>query len=245
MLQSDSQTKPRRDHPLTEPPSSPAVRSRPVARWCKHSFDKIAAAVGLLLLAPLLLIISAIIRVRLGSPVLFRQDRAGFRGGVFQLIKFRTMSTAVGTDGVLLPDDQRLTGFGRFLRATSLDELPELWNVVRGEMSLVGPRPLMADYLARYSPTQARRHDVRPGVTGWAQVNGRNTVSWDQRFAHDVWYVDNCSIWLDIKILLRTTVLVLLRRGVSAEGFATMPEFQGSPGQPVEPPPQRTSSKNA
>ena len=167
-------------------------------------------------------------RCKLGSPVLFRQVRPGLYGRPFMMVKFRTMTDERGADGALLPDAQRLTAFGHFLRASSLDELPELWNVLRGEMSLVGPRPLLMEYLPLYSPAQARRHDVRPGITGWAQVNGRNAVSWDERFALDVWYVEHCSLWLDLRILWLTVRKVLVREGISAQGEATMPRFTGN-----------------
>ena len=167
-------------------------------------------------------------RLRLGAPVFFRQARPGLRGRPFQLIKFRTMTDQRASDGGLLPDAARLTPFGRWLRSTSLDELPELINVVRGEMSLVGPRPLLVQYLERYSPEQARRHEVRPGLTGWAQINGRNALSWDEKFALDIWYVDHRSTWLDLRILGLTLLQVLRRHGISAAGEATMPEFLGN-----------------
>jgi len=168
------------------------------------------------------------VRLKLGKPILFRQPRAGFHGCQFELLKFRTMTNARDPQGRLLPDEQRLTPFGRLLRSTSLDELPQLFNVLRGDMSLVGPRPLLMEYLPRYTPEQARRHEVRPGITGWAQVNGRNVLSWEEKFRMDVWYVDNRSIWLDLKILWLTLRSVLARRGISAPGEATMPEFMGS-----------------
>lgn len=193
----------------------------------KRLFDFTAAALGLLLLAPLLLLF-ALVRIKLGSPVLFRQTRPGLHGRPFELIKFRTMTDARGTDGALLPDAERLTPFGRFLRSTSLDELPELWNVLSGDMSVVGPRPLLMEYLPLYSPEQARRHEVRPGITGWAQVNGRNALDWDDKFRLDVWYVDHQSLALDIRILWLTAVKVLRREGISAAGEATMPRFTGS-----------------
>lgn len=168
------------------------------------------------------------IRRKLGSPVFFCQLRPGLHGLPFRMIKFRTMTDARGADGELLPDAGRLTSFGRFLRASSLDELPELWNVLKGDMSLVGPRPLLMDYLPLYSAEQSRRHEVRPGVTGWAQINGRNALSWDEKFKLDVWYVDNRSLWLDIKILWLTVRKVLVRDGISAAGEVTMPRFTGS-----------------
>jgi lipopolysaccharide/colanic/teichoic acid biosynthesis glycosyltransferase len=181
------------------------------------------------LVAPVFLLLAIMVRVRLGSPILFTQVRPGLGGRPFRMMKFRTMTNARGADGQLLPDAERLTSFGRFLRSTSLDELPELWNVLKGEMSLVGPRPLLMEYLPLYSPEQARRHEVRPGITGWAQVNGRNALSWEEKFKLDVWYVDNQSIALDIKILFMTIKKVFMREGVSAAGEATMPPFRGSP----------------
>jgi lipopolysaccharide/colanic/teichoic acid biosynthesis glycosyltransferase len=195
----------------------------------KRLFDAILAAFALIILALPLLILTWLIRRKLGSPVFFRQVRPGLRGQPFQMVKFRTMSDERGPDGELLPDAVRLTPFGRFLRATSLDELPELWNVLKGDMSLVGPRPLLVEYLPLYTPEQARRHEVRPGVTGWAQINGRNAISWEDKFKLDVWYVDNCSLSLDIKILWMTVKKVLVRDGISAAGEATMPKFTGTP----------------
>ena len=194
----------------------------------KRLFDLFAAALGLLLLSPVIAILAWQIRKKLGSPVLFRQTRPGLHGKPFQMVKFRTMTDARGPDGALLPDADRLTPFGRFLRGSSLDELPELWNVLRGDMSLVGPRPLLMEYLPLYTPEQARRHAVRPGITGWAQVNGRNALSWEEKFALDVWYVDHQSLALDISILWRTVRKVLVREGISAAGEATMPRFDGS-----------------
>lgn len=194
----------------------------------KRLFDLAASAAGLLLLGPLLLILCGLVRWRLGSPIFFRQKRPGMDGELFEILKFRTMTDARGEDGALLPDAERLVSFGRFLRSTSLDELPELWNVLKGEMSLVGPRPLLVEYLARYSPEQARRHEVRPGVTGWAQVNGRNAVSWAQRLKMDVWYVDHVSFWLDLKILFLTIWKTVRREGISAPGEATMTSFLGN-----------------
>lgn len=194
----------------------------------KRTFDVAASASALLLLSPVLLGVAYLVRKNLGSPVLFRQVRPGLNGKPFEMIKFRTMLDAVDEQGNVLPDDVRLTAFGRFLRSTSLDELPGLWNVLKGEMSLVGPRPLLMEYLPLYSKEQARRHEARPGVTGWAQVNGRNAISWDDKFALDVWYVDNQSLWLDIKILFMTVKKVLIRDGISADGEATMSKFTGS-----------------
>ncbi|MET3449198.1 sugar transferase [Ralstonia sp. 1138] len=193
----------------------------------KRIFDFLLATLALVMLSiPFLLLVWSI-RRKLGSPVFFRQRRPGLYGEPFEMVKFRTMTDARGPDGQLLPDAERLTPFGRFLRSTSLDELPELWNVVKGDMSLVGPRPLLMEYLPLYSAEQARRHEVRPGVTGWAQVNGRNALSWEDKFRLDVWYVDNHSLWLDIKILWLTVRKVLVREGISADGEATMSKFTG------------------
>lgn len=194
----------------------------------KRFMDIVGAFVGLLLLAPLLLGIAFAIRTTMGAPVLFRQKRPGLLGEPFQMLKFRTMTDARGKHGELLPDEERLTRIGRFLRKTSLDEFPELINVLRGEMSLVGPRPLLMRYLPLYSTAQARRHEVRPGVTGWAQINGRNAISWEEKFRMDVWYVDNHSIWLDMTILLVTIWKVIRRDDISADDHATMPEFKGN-----------------
>ncbi|MDV7213610.1 sugar transferase [Azotobacter beijerinckii] len=194
----------------------------------KRLFDLLAAALGLLLLAPALLVLAWLVRRRIGAPVLFRQIRPGLHGRPFELLKFRSMREALDEHGQLLPDAERLTPFGRFLRASSLDELPELWNVLRGDMSLVGPRPLLIEYLPLYTPEQARRHAVRPGITGWAQVNGRNALSWEEKFRLDVWYVDHRSLRLDLHILLLTLKRVLAREGINAEGEATMARFTGS-----------------
>jgi sugar transferase EpsL len=193
----------------------------------KRLADFIAAALLLVLLGPLLIVLALVIRTKLGSPVLFRQRRPGLHGKVFEMVKFRSMSDARDAEGNLLPDDVRLGKFGKLLRASSLDELPELWNVLKGEMSLVGPRPLLEKYLPLYSAEQARRHEARPGITGWAQVNGRNAISWDQKFEYDVWYVDNQSVALDIKILFMTVGKVLKRSGVSADQHVTIEEFRG------------------
>jgi sugar transferase EpsL len=193
----------------------------------KRCLDLALTLPALLIFAPLLLVVALVVRVQLGSPILFRQQRPGLHGAPFLMLKFRTMTDARGLDGALLSDAVRLTPTGRFLRATSLDELPALWNVVRGDLSLVGPRPLLMDYLPLYSPEQARRHDVRPGITGWAQVNGRNALRWHQKFALDVWYVDNRSLWLDIRIIALTIGQVLRRDGISAAGEATAPRFTG------------------
>jgi lipopolysaccharide/colanic/teichoic acid biosynthesis glycosyltransferase len=184
---------------------------------------------GLLLLAPVIILLSLLVRIKLGSPVLFRQTRPGKAGQSFQMAKFRTMTDARDAHGGLLPDADRLTGFGQFLRASSLDELPELWNVLKGDMSLVGPRPLLMEYLPLYSERQARRHEVRPGITGWAQINGRNALSWDEKFELDVWYVENRTLWLDIKILFLTVWKVIKRDDINQDGEATMTRFTGSP----------------
>ena len=194
----------------------------------KRLFDICVSVMALVMLSPALLFLSLLVRLRLGSPVLFRQERSGMGGRPFMMIKFRTMTEATDDKGNLLPDADRLPPFGCWLRAASLDELPELINVLKGEMSLVGPRPLLMRYLPRYSPDQARRHEVRPGVTGWAQVNGRNTLSWDEKFALDIWYVDHRTFWLDLRILVLTVARIIRRDGISAAGDATMPEFFGS-----------------
>ena len=188
------------------------------------------ALLGLIVLSPLMLGIAVLVRTFVGSPVLFRQQRPGLHGVPFQLVKFRTMRDLVDAHGTPLPDAERLTRFGRFLRATSLDELPELWNVLRGVMSLVGPRPLLMEYLPLYTPRQARRHEVLPGVTGLVQVSGRNALGWDEKFELDVWYVDNHSFWLDLRILALTIVRVVRRDGISRYGHATVPPFRGSAG---------------
>ncbi|GGA79171.1 sugar transferase [Neiella marina] len=194
----------------------------------KRLFDLLVAGVALLLLWPLLLIVALLIAVKLGRPVLFSQVRPGTHGRPFKMYKFRTMTDARDGNGELLPDSDRLTPFGRFLRSTSLDELPELWNVLIGQMSLVGPRPLLMEYLPLYSEHQRRRHEMPPGITGWAQVNGRNAISWQQKFDYDVWYVDNHSLLLDIKILWLTIAKVIKRDDISAEGEATMGKFEGN-----------------
>lgn len=197
-------------------------------KFGKRFFDIVAATVGLVFLSPLLLALSISVAHWLGRPVLFRQKRPGQGGTVFEIAKFRTMTDGREADGKLLPDDVRLVPFGKFLRSTSLDELPELLNVLKGEMSLVGPRPLLVEYLPRYSEEQARRHEVRPGLTGWAQINGRNAVSWEEKFRMDVWYVDHVSFGLDLKILFLTIWKTLRREGISAPGEATMAVFRGS-----------------
>jgi sugar transferase EpsL len=194
----------------------------------KRFFDFFLALVLLFLMLPMLGFLWVLVHFLLGSPAFFRQRRPGLRGEPFEIIKFRTMSDAIGADDQLLPDAERISRFGQFLRSTSLDELPELINVLKGDMSFVGPRPLLMEYLDRYTPEQARRHDVRPGITGWAQVNGRNAISWEEKFEFDVWYVDNRSLWLDIKILLMTFFKVFRREGISQEGQATMTKFMGS-----------------
>jgi sugar transferase EpsL len=194
----------------------------------KRAFDVVVAGAALVGLSPVLAVVAVLVRLRLGSPVLFRQERAGLGGAPFTLTKFRTMTDERGPDGELLPDADRLPPFGSFLRSTSLDELPELLHVVRGEMSLVGPRPLPTAYLPRYSERQGRRHEVRPGITGWAQVNGRNTAGWPERLEMDVWYVEHRSLLLDLKILWRTLRVVVAREGVAEDGQATMTEFRGT-----------------
>lgn len=199
-------------------------------RWAapiKRLLDILGAGFGLILLSPVLLIVAGLIRRQMGAPVLFRQTRPGLGGRPFEMIKFRTMRDATGPDGRPLPDGERLTPFGRWLRATSLDELPELWNVLKGDMSLVGPRPLLMEYLPLYSSEQARRHEVRPGITGWAQVNGRNAIGWEEKFELDVWYVDRHNLWLDLKIIALTLLRIIRRDGISAPGSATMEKFRG------------------
>ena len=210
-----------------------AARSR-----AKRLVDVAGACAGLVVLSPLLLAAALAVRLRLGSPVLFAQERPGLGGRPFTLRKFRTMTAARDASGALLPDGMRLTRLGRLLRATSVDELPELWNVLRGDMSLVGPRPLLTRYLGRYTPAEARRHDVRPGLTGWAQVNGRNASTWDERLRLDTWYVDHWSPWLDLRILLRTVAVVLRRDGIHASGEATMHELRPPPASGGENPRQ-------
>jgi lipopolysaccharide/colanic/teichoic acid biosynthesis glycosyltransferase len=194
----------------------------------KRLFDIVLATVALTVLAVPILILIFMVRRKLGSPVFFRQVRPGLHGKPFEMVKFRSMTDARDAEGNLLPDADRLPAFGRFLRGSSLDELPELWNVLKGDMSLVGPRPLLMEYLPLYSKDQARRHDVRPGVTGWAQVNGRNAISWEDKFKLDVWYVDHRSLWLDIRILWATVRKVVVREGISAAGEATMSKFTGN-----------------
>lgn len=199
------------------------LERRPAERFVKGAIDRVGAAIGLLLLLPVLALVALVVRVAAGSPVIFRQTRPGFRGRPFELLKFRTMQAGAATDG------ERLTGLGRLLRSTSLDELPQLWNVLRGDMSLVGPRPLLMHYLDLYTPDEARRHEMKPGVTGLAQVKGRNLLGWEPRLAMDVWYVDHWSLGLDLRILAMTVGAVLTRRGISAPGSATMTELRRGP----------------
>ena len=198
-------------------------------KFGKRFFDLVLVIPGLILISPMLLLVAIVAKFKIGSPVLFQQERPGIHGKIFKMIKFRSMRNDRDANGELLPDEVRLVPFGKLLRATSLDEFPELWNVIKGEMSLVGPRPLLAKYLDRYNSTQARRHEVRPGITGWAQINGRNAITWEEKFDYDVWYVDNLSFFLDVKILALTVLKVFKRSGTSAEGHATMPEFLGTP----------------
>lgn len=194
----------------------------------KRAFDIVASASALVVLSPVLAITAHKVKKELGSPVLFRQTRPGLHGKPFEMIKFRTMKDATDKGGNALPDSERLTEFGKKLRASSLDELPELWNVFKGDMSLVGPRPLLMEYLPLYNAEQAKRHNVRPGVTGYAQVNGRNSLSWEDKFKLDTWYVEHQSLWLDMKILLKTVKKVIIKDGISAEGEATMTKFTGT-----------------
>lgn len=194
----------------------------------KRFVDFISTILGLFVIGPLLLALGILVRLKLGSPIFFRQRRPGLHGKSFMMYKFRTMTDGRNTAGNLLSDELRLTSFGKFMRSTSLDELPELLNVLKGEMSLVGPRPLLMEYLPLYSPEQARRHEVRPGITGWAQVNGRNAIGWEEKFKLDVWYVDHQSFWLDMKILWLTFTKVFKREGINQEGQATMERFKGS-----------------
>jgi len=198
-----------------------------IVKLVKRIMDVIGAGAGLILCAPLFALVALLVKVGSPGPVFFRQVRPGLHGRPFIIYKFRTMRVAYDFQGRPLPDKERLTRLGKFLRSTSLDELPELWNVLKGEMSLVGPRPLLVEYLDRYTPKQARRHEVKPGITGWAQVNGRNAITWEKKFELDVWYVDNWSLWLDLKILWLTLVKVFKREGISSRGHATMPEFKG------------------
>ena len=205
------------------------MKQQGLALVAKRLVDRTAAAVGLVATAPIMAAVAVAVKASMGSPVLFRQKRPGFHGEPFYVYKFRTMKDTKDKWGNLLPDEARITSVGNFLRATSLDELPQLLNVLKGELSLVGPRPLLMEYLERYSPEQARRHDVMPGITGWAQIHGRNALSWEEKFALDVWYVDNWTPLLDIKILLMTVGKVINRDGISNAGHVTMPVFMGSP----------------
>ena len=194
----------------------------------KEVFDRTSAFIGLVLLSPIIFLLALLIRLNLGSPVLFCQQRPGLRAVPFNIFKFRTMTDERDASGALLPDDVRLTSLGKWLRKLSLDELPQLFNVIKGDLSLVGPRPLLMEYLPLYTPEQARRHDVKPGITGWAQVNGRNAISWEEKFQLDVWYVDHQSFWLDLKILWMTVMKVVKSEGISQKGQATMEAFKGS-----------------
>lgn len=200
----------------------------------KRVFDLSLALAAASVLSPVLALLWLLVRVRVGKPAFFQQERPGWRSRPFTVLKFRTMTDARDPAGNLLPDAKRLTAFGRWLRRTSLDELPELFNVLKGDMSLVGPRPLLMEYLPLYTPEQARRHQMRPGITGWAQVNGRNAISWEEKFKLDVWYVDNHALWLDLKILALTVLQVFQRKGINATGHATMPEFTGSFSEKAE-----------
>ena len=198
-----------------------------IDRVVKSVFDRLVAAIALLILSPALLVLAIAIRLQMGSPIIFAQPRGGLNNSVFTFYKFRTMSDERDSQGNLLPDMERLTPLGRFLRQTSLDELPQLWNIVLGNMSFVGPRPLIAVYLERYTPQQARRHEVIPGITGWAQINGRNSISWEEKFALDLWYIDHWSLWLDLKIMLQTVAAIVSKKGVDENESSTMAEFMG------------------
>jgi sugar transferase EpsL len=207
--------------------------------FIKRLFDIISSVAGLIVISPLLVVLAVLVRLKLGSPILFRQQRPGLGGKAFVIYKFRTMTDQCDASGNLLPDGQRLPAFGRFLRSTSFDELPELLNVLKGDMSIVGPRPLMMKYLERYSPQQARRHEVKPGITGWAQINGRNTISWEDKFKLDVWYVDNWTLWLDMQIILKSVWMVVAKEGITQQGKATMDEFMGTSQNDAVERPQR------
>lgn len=202
--------------------------NRSIQFFIKRAFDMIVSALGLIIFSPLLLVLALLVRINLGTPVFFRQERPGLHEKIFSLYKFRSMRDAVDKSGNELPDEQRLSKFGRLLRASSLDELPELFNVLKGDMSLVGPRPLLVKYIPLYSPEQHRRHEVLPGITGWAQIHGRNAISWEEKFRLDVWYVDHWSPWLDLKILFMTVKKVFIHEGISAENQATTEEFHGN-----------------
>ncbi|OUL36000.1 UDP-galactose phosphate transferase [Nostoc sp. T09] len=203
------------------------------SRFIKSVLDRLIAAIALIIVLPVLLLVAIAIYIYMGNPIVFSQPRPGKDGRIFTFYKFRTMTDELDKEGNLLPDEQRLTAFGQFLRETSLDELPQLWNVLKGDMSLVGPRPLLVQYLDRYTPEQARRHHVQPGITGWAQINGRRLLDgcWEEKFRLDIWYVDNWSLWLDLKILVLTVFKVLKKENISQEGYATGEEFQGSTGK--------------
>ena len=201
-------------------------------KFLKRWLDVIIAFTALVLLSPVLLVTAVLVRIKLGSPVIFKQERPGYQGKIFRLYKFRSMTDKRGEDGKLLPDEVRLTAFGKKLRATSLDELPELWNILKGDMSLIGPRPLLVKYLPLYNAFQRQRHDVRPGLTGWAQVNGRNAISWEERFELDVYYVKHISLWLDIKIIMRSIMVVFSHKDINSGTDATMEAFQGTKEQP-------------
>lgn len=205
----------------------------------KRAFDIVVASLALVILSPVLIVVALYVARRIGRPILFVQERAGLNGRPFRMYKFRTMTNATDASGQLLPDAERLPPAGQRLRATSLDELPEIWNIVKGDMSLVGPRPLLLRYLPRYSKEQSRRHDVRPGLTGHAQINGRNALSWDEKFALDVWYVDNHSFWLDLKILVATVVKIFDRSGINGADTATMTEFMGATPKTQDQPPSK------
>ncbi len=207
------------------------VNGTKVQKLMKWVLDRLVSAIALLFFSPLLLIIAIAIYIRMGSPIFFTQPRPGKDGCIFTFYKFRTMTTERDSDGNPLPDEQRLTPLGQFIRKTSLDELPQLWNVFKGDMSFVGPRPLLVKYLNRYSPEQARRHEIKPGITGWAQIKGRNAITWEEKFIFDVWYVDNWSLWLDFKILLLTVWKVLQQEGINQEGYTTSEEFKGKCGE--------------
>ena len=207
------------------------VKAHLVYHSTKRVLDLVGSAAALLVISPVMLATAAAIRLTIGKPVLYKQQRPGYKGQVFSLYKFRTMNDVRDAQGKLLPDSERLTRLGRFLRSYSIDELPELLNVIKGDLSLVGPRPLLVEYLPRYSSEQMRRHEVLPGLTGWAQVNGRNALTWEDKFKLDVWYVDNCSLWLDVKILFMTLWRVLKREGISQTGQATMEEFKKPTGR--------------
>ncbi|URD51584.1 sugar transferase [Chroococcidiopsis sp. CCNUC1] len=204
-------------------------RLKQLSRLVKLLLDRFVAAIALIVLSPIVICVAIAIHFRMGSPVIFTQPRPGKDGNIFNFYKFRTMTDEQDAQGNLLPDAQRLTAFGQFLRRTSLDELPQLWNVLKGDMSFIGPRPLLVLYLDRYTPEQARRHEVKPGITGLAQISGRNALTWEEKFQFDVWYVDNWSLWLDLKLLFLTVLKVFQQEGISQEGFATSEEFRGSP----------------